>query len=171
MIVIPGHGPVGDKSQLTFYRDLLVTVRDKVAALKKEGKSLDEIVAARPTVAYDAKWGGGFISPRMFTGLVFEGVYLCDGWLQARNDDETLNERSAFPSRSMIFRSFGALDGCTVSPTSERYPINAPFSKQLATALRMVGVHSEKGKKERFAAGLVAVAGRFQGNEYGIDLR
>lgn len=74
MIVIPGHGPVGDKSQLTFYRDLLVTVRDKVAALKKEGKSLDEIVAARPTVAYDAKWGGGFISPRMFTGLVFEGV-------------------------------------------------------------------------------------------------
>jgi glyoxylase-like metal-dependent hydrolase (beta-lactamase superfamily II) len=74
MIVIPGHGAIGDKSQLTFYRDLLVTVRDKVAALKKQGKSLDEIVAAKPTAAYDAKWGGGFMSPRMFTGLVFEGV-------------------------------------------------------------------------------------------------
>jgi glyoxylase-like metal-dependent hydrolase (beta-lactamase superfamily II) len=74
MIVIPGHGAVGDKSQLTFYRDLLVTVRDKVATLKKQGRSLDEIVAAKPTAATDAKWGGGFMSPAMFIGLVFEGV-------------------------------------------------------------------------------------------------
>lgn len=74
MIVIPGHGPVGDKPQLTFYRDLLVGARDKVAALKKQGRSLDEIVAAKPTAATDAKWGGGFMSPAMFIGLVFEGV-------------------------------------------------------------------------------------------------
>src|SRR5215468_152491 len=73
-IVIPGHGPVGDKSELTFYRDLLVNTRDRVATLKKQGRSLDEIVAAKPTVAWDDKWGGGFMSPRMFTGLVFEGV-------------------------------------------------------------------------------------------------
>jgi glyoxylase-like metal-dependent hydrolase (beta-lactamase superfamily II) len=74
MIVIPGHGAIGDKAQLTYYRDLLVTVREKVATLKKQGKSLDEIVAAKPTAAYDDKWGGGFMSPRIFTGLVFEGV-------------------------------------------------------------------------------------------------
>src|SRR6516225_6508874 len=74
MIVIPGHGAIGDKSQLTIYRDLLVTVRDKVAALKKQGKTLDEIVAANPTAPWDAKWGAGFMNPRMFTGLVFEGV-------------------------------------------------------------------------------------------------
>jgi len=73
-VVIPGHGPVGDKSQLSFYRDLLVTTRDKVATLKKQGRSLDEIVAAKPTAAWDDKWGGGFMSPRMFTGLVFQGV-------------------------------------------------------------------------------------------------
>jgi len=74
MIVIPGHGPVANKSQLTFYRDLLVTIRDKVAALKKQGRSLDEIIAAKLTAAYDATWGGGFMSPKMFTGLVFEGI-------------------------------------------------------------------------------------------------
>jgi glyoxylase-like metal-dependent hydrolase (beta-lactamase superfamily II) len=74
MIVIPGHGAIGDKSQLAAYRDLLAAVRDKVAALKKQGKTLDEIVAAKPTAAWDAKWGGGFMNPRMFTGLVFEGV-------------------------------------------------------------------------------------------------
>jgi len=74
MIVIPGHGAIGDKSQLASYRDLLAAVRDKVAVLKKQGKTLDEIVAAKPTAAWDAKWGGGFMNPRMFTGLVFEGV-------------------------------------------------------------------------------------------------
>jgi glyoxylase-like metal-dependent hydrolase (beta-lactamase superfamily II) len=74
MIVVPGHGPVGDRSQLSFYRDLLATVRDKVAALKKQGRTLDEVVAARPTAAYDAEWGGSFVSPAMFTGLVYVGV-------------------------------------------------------------------------------------------------
>jgi glyoxylase-like metal-dependent hydrolase (beta-lactamase superfamily II) len=74
MIVIPGHGAVGDKSQLAFYRDLLVGTRDRVAALKKQGKSLDEIVAAKPTAATDAKWGNGFRSPKDFIGDVFQGV-------------------------------------------------------------------------------------------------
>src|SRR6266852_2188342 len=74
MIVIPGHGAVGDKSQLTFYRDLLVGTRDKVAALKKQGKSLDEIIAAKPTAATDAQWGNGFRSPKDFIGDVFQGV-------------------------------------------------------------------------------------------------
>jgi hypothetical protein len=58
------RGAVADKSQLSFYRDLLATTRDKVAALKKQGRSLDEVVAAKPTEAYDAQWGGGFMSPR-----------------------------------------------------------------------------------------------------------
>ena len=73
-IVIPGHGAVGDKSQLAFYRDLLVSTREKVAALKRQGKSLDEIVAAKPTAATDATWGNGFRSPKDFIGDVFQGV-------------------------------------------------------------------------------------------------
>ena len=74
MIVIPGHGAVADKSQLAFYRDLLVGTREKVAALKKQGKSLGEIVATKPTAATDAKWGNGFRSPKDFIGDVFQGV-------------------------------------------------------------------------------------------------
>jgi len=74
MIVIPGHGAAADKSQLAFYRDLLVDTREKVAALKKQGKTLGEIVAAKPTAATDAKWGNGFRSPRDFIGDVFLGV-------------------------------------------------------------------------------------------------
>jgi hypothetical protein len=73
-IVIPGHGPVGNKSQLTEFRDMLVSIREKVSALKKEGKSREEAVAAKPTADYDAKWGGFVIDGNFFTRLVYAGV-------------------------------------------------------------------------------------------------
>jgi glyoxylase-like metal-dependent hydrolase (beta-lactamase superfamily II) len=73
-IVIPGHGPVGGKTEMIEYRDLLTSIRDRVAALKGEGKSLNKIVAAKPTAAYDAKWGKGFVNGEFFTKLVYQGV-------------------------------------------------------------------------------------------------
>lgn len=73
-IVIPGHGKIGSKPDLAEYRDMLVTIRDRVAALKKEGKSLDEIITAKPTAAYDAKWATSFITGDVFTKLVHAGI-------------------------------------------------------------------------------------------------
>ena len=55
-------------------RAAIETAREKVAALKKQGRSLDEAIAAKPTAAYDAKWGRFLITPAMFTGLVYQGV-------------------------------------------------------------------------------------------------
>jgi glyoxylase-like metal-dependent hydrolase (beta-lactamase superfamily II) len=73
-IVIPGHGPVGNKSQLSEFRDMLVGVRERVAALKKQGRSLQEVIEAKPTADYDAKWGGFVIKGDFFTRLVYAGV-------------------------------------------------------------------------------------------------
>jgi len=73
-IVIPGHGPIGNKAQLIEFRDMLAAIRERVAALHREGKSLDEIVAAKPTAAYDAKWAGSFINGEAFTKLVYKGL-------------------------------------------------------------------------------------------------
>jgi glyoxylase-like metal-dependent hydrolase (beta-lactamase superfamily II) len=70
-IIIPGHGPIGDKAQLTEFRDMLVTTHDNVAKLKKEGRSLEETVAAKPTAAFDAKWGQ---KPAAFISYVYQGV-------------------------------------------------------------------------------------------------
>jgi len=72
-LIIPGHGPVGGRAQLIEARDMLVTIRAKVAALKQQGKSLDEVLAANPTAAYDARWGG-FVPPRSFIRTVYGGV-------------------------------------------------------------------------------------------------
>jgi len=73
-IVIPGHGSVGGKADLLEFRDMLVAVRESVSNLKKQGRSLDETIAAKPTAAYDAKWGQFLITPAAFTGLVYMGV-------------------------------------------------------------------------------------------------
>ena len=73
-IVIPGHGPVGGRTELGQFRDMLVTIREKVSALKRKGKPLAEIVAAKPSAEFDAKWGGFVITPEVFAGLVYAGV-------------------------------------------------------------------------------------------------
>jgi glyoxylase-like metal-dependent hydrolase (beta-lactamase superfamily II) len=74
-IVIPGHGhPVSNRSELKEYRDMLVAIRDNVARLKKQERSLEAVIAARPTAAFDAKWGQFVITPALFTKLVYEGV-------------------------------------------------------------------------------------------------
>ena len=73
-LVVPGHGAVGGRADLVRYRDMLVAVRDRVAALKRQGRSVADVVAAKPTAAYDAAWTGGPIGPEFFTRLVYKGV-------------------------------------------------------------------------------------------------
>ena len=74
-IVVPGHGnPVSNRQGLSTFRDMLVGVRDNVAKLKQQGRSLDDIIAAKPTAAFDAKWGQFVITPLFFTRLVYQGV-------------------------------------------------------------------------------------------------
>jgi glyoxylase-like metal-dependent hydrolase (beta-lactamase superfamily II) len=73
-IVIPGHGPVGNKAGLSEYYDMLVAIRGNVSKLKKQGKSLEETIAAKPTKSFDAKWGQFLMTPSIFTTLVYSGV-------------------------------------------------------------------------------------------------
>jgi glyoxylase-like metal-dependent hydrolase (beta-lactamase superfamily II) len=74
-IIIAGHGqPVSNRAELKEFRDMLVAVREKVSTLKKQGRSRDEIVAAKPTAAFDAEFGNFVIDPGFFTRLVYEGV-------------------------------------------------------------------------------------------------
>lgn len=73
-IIIPGHGPVGCRADVVKFRDMLVAIRKNVAALKKQGRTVDETIAAQPTAAFDAKWGRFLITPATFTKLVYTGI-------------------------------------------------------------------------------------------------
>jgi glyoxylase-like metal-dependent hydrolase (beta-lactamase superfamily II) len=55
--IVPGHGPLGNKADLTKCRDMLVVARDRVQKLKTAGKSAEEIVASKPLADLDAVWG------------------------------------------------------------------------------------------------------------------
>jgi glyoxylase-like metal-dependent hydrolase (beta-lactamase superfamily II) len=73
-IVIPGHGPIGNKAQLVEFHAMLSEIRAKIVQLKQQGRNADEVVASKPTAAYDAKWGGFVIDGSTFTRLVYKGV-------------------------------------------------------------------------------------------------
>jgi cyclase len=72
--LIPGHGPLATRADLQAFRDMLAKVRDRVAKLKAEGKSAEEVVAAKPTADLDEKWGGGFMKPDDWIGLVYQSM-------------------------------------------------------------------------------------------------
>src|SRR5207237_6269251 len=61
--IVPGHGPVANRSDLQNYRDMLVQVRQRIKVLVGAGKTMDEAVAAAPTKDFDAQWGQGYVSP------------------------------------------------------------------------------------------------------------
>jgi len=72
--IVPGHGPIADKAALTEYRTMLVTARDRMAKLVKEGKSEDDVVAAKPFADLDAKWAPTELAARNFTRVVYHSL-------------------------------------------------------------------------------------------------
>jgi glyoxylase-like metal-dependent hydrolase (beta-lactamase superfamily II) len=72
--IIPGHGPLATRADLQAYRDVVKTLRDRIAKLKAAGKSRDEAIAAKPTADHDAKWGTGFMKGDTFTGIVYDSL-------------------------------------------------------------------------------------------------
>jgi hypothetical protein len=71
---VPVRGPVATPAQLKEYHAMLTQVRDKVRQLAQAGKSEAEIVAARPTAAFDARWGKGPVSPDAFVRMVYHST-------------------------------------------------------------------------------------------------
>jgi glyoxylase-like metal-dependent hydrolase (beta-lactamase superfamily II) len=56
--IVPGHGAVVDKTAVAAHKAMMLAVRDKVAALVKQGKTQDEVIAAKVTAEFDAKVTG-----------------------------------------------------------------------------------------------------------------
>jgi glyoxylase-like metal-dependent hydrolase (beta-lactamase superfamily II) len=72
--IVPGHGPIADKAALVEYRTMLITARDRMAKLVKEGKSEDEVVAAKPFADLDAKWAPTDLASKNFIRVVYHSL-------------------------------------------------------------------------------------------------
>ena len=72
--IIPGHGQLSNREELLAYRSMLDTVRLRVDSLIAQGQSQEEVVAAKVTQDLDAQWGGGFMNPDRWIGLVYRSL-------------------------------------------------------------------------------------------------
>lgn len=52
--IIPGHGPITDRAGVAAQRDLVLAVREKIRPLVTEGRSVEEVIASKPTAQFDA---------------------------------------------------------------------------------------------------------------------
>jgi glyoxylase-like metal-dependent hydrolase (beta-lactamase superfamily II) len=69
--VVPGHGAITDRAALVAHRDMAVAVRDRVAKLMKEGKTVEQIVASKPTADFDQKTGNAETSADRFVQQLY----------------------------------------------------------------------------------------------------
>jgi len=71
---IPGHGELSGRAGVTAFRDMLATVRDRVRKLVRQGKTLAQVKAAKPSAEFDAAWGGGYINPDRFVETLYDDL-------------------------------------------------------------------------------------------------
>ncbi len=73
-LLVPGHGRVYDKLDLLEYRDAVTIVRDRIKGMVEEGKSLDQVKAANPTLGYRSEYGAdsGPWTTDMFVSVVYQ---------------------------------------------------------------------------------------------------
>jgi glyoxylase-like metal-dependent hydrolase (beta-lactamase superfamily II) len=72
--VIPGHGPLGNCADLEDYGEMLEDAVSRVQALIDQGKSLEEIIEARPNEDYDEEFGNNWIKPDTFIGFIYNSL-------------------------------------------------------------------------------------------------
>ena len=69
-LIVPGHGATANRNRVFAYRAMLVTIRDRVAAMVRSGMSLDAVLAAAPLAEFAGE-NGGERAARRFTWLVY----------------------------------------------------------------------------------------------------
>ncbi len=69
--IVPGHGPLGTKADLTKYRDILSNVHDRLKKLKSAGKTEQQAIAAKPLDDLDPAWAKGFFNNDTFIQIVY----------------------------------------------------------------------------------------------------
>jgi cyclase len=72
--IIPGHGPLASKADLRAYRDMLSTVSGRIREHLKAGRTLAQVIDAKPTAEFDAVWGKGFLNPQRFTEMLYKNL-------------------------------------------------------------------------------------------------
>lgn len=55
--ILPGHGVVSTKADVAAFRDMIAELQKRIGAMVKQGMTLEQVTAAKPTAEFDAKYG------------------------------------------------------------------------------------------------------------------
>lgn len=69
--VIPGHGKVTDRAGLAAYREMLTVTRDRMRELVRAGRTVDEVLAAKPYADYDGALSWSFITAERYVRILY----------------------------------------------------------------------------------------------------
>jgi cyclase len=69
--IVPGHGKLANKADMIAWREMLVTSRDRIQKLVNEGKTEQEVLAAKPLADLDAKWAANPEQAQNWTRMVY----------------------------------------------------------------------------------------------------
>jgi len=72
--IVPGHGDVVDRAAVAAHRDMILAIRDKIAPMVAQGKSLQDVIAAKPTADYDAKVPNANTTSERFITQVYQDL-------------------------------------------------------------------------------------------------
>jgi cyclase len=73
-MVIPGHGRLCNESDVDDYRNWMTIVRDRVQELIKNGRTLAQVKAAKPTLDFDGVFSSKTWTPDQFIEAVFRDL-------------------------------------------------------------------------------------------------
>jgi cyclase len=71
--IIPGHGALSNRAGLTKFREMLITLRDRIRSQIEEGNTLEEVIASKPTADFDKEWAQG-IPTEMIVGIIYNDL-------------------------------------------------------------------------------------------------
>jgi glyoxylase-like metal-dependent hydrolase (beta-lactamase superfamily II) len=73
--IIPGHGPLANRSDLQAYRDMLAIAYERLLKLKNTGVSAEDAVIQAPLKDLEQEWGGGIFTADKWIGIVYPAVF------------------------------------------------------------------------------------------------
>ncbi|HEX4025307.1 MAG TPA: MBL fold metallo-hydrolase [Steroidobacteraceae bacterium] len=96
-MIIPGHGRLCDQSDVVHYKNVITILRDRIQYYKNQGKSLQQVLALKPTWDYDQRWGAG--SGPWTTQQFVEAVYRT---LPAKGPSFSMQTETVVPATASV---------------------------------------------------------------------
>jgi hypothetical protein len=72
--IMPTRGKVTNGAEVKVFRDMIVTVRERVQRMIDAGRTEDQVLAGHPTAEFDARWGHGRVPPDQFVHEIYAAV-------------------------------------------------------------------------------------------------